>query len=52
MATHPIADQLGHMDLRRSGVNAAIRQLPGSSLPGIRTAIHAIVKPAAIQEVE
>lgn len=41
-----IAQQLSEADLKRSGANAMIRQLPGATLPGIRTAIHAGVKPA------
>lgn len=41
-----IAQQLSEADLKKSGANAIIRQLPGATLPGIRTAIHAGVKPA------
>lgn len=41
-----IAQQLSEADLKRSGANAMIRQLPGATLPGIRTAIHVGVKPA------
>lgn len=41
-----IAQQLSEADLKKSGANAMIRQLPGATLPGIRTAIHVGVKPA------
>lgn len=47
-----IANQLGSGDLKKSGVNAMIRQLPGSTLPGVRTAIHVGVKPALSDAVE
>lgn len=40
-----IAQQLGEGDLKKSGANAIIRQLPGATLPGIRSAIHVGIKP-------
>jgi hypothetical protein len=47
-----IADQLSKGDLKKSGANAIIRQIPGATLPGLRTAIHVGVKPAFIDAVE
>lgn len=47
-----IAEQLGTGDLKRSGANAMIRQLPGATLPGVRTAIHVGIKPALHGAVE
>lgn len=47
-----IADQLGEGDLKRSGANAIIRQIPGATLPGIRSAIHVGIKPALHGAVE
>jgi hypothetical protein len=47
-----IAQQLGEGDLKKSGANAIIRQLPGATLPGVRTAIHVGVKPALQEAVE
>lgn len=47
-----IATQLGAADLKKSGANAIIRQLPGATLPGMRTAIHVGVKPAFQGAVE
>ncbi|MDR6818509.1 hypothetical protein J2X76_003686 [Neorhizobium sp. 2083] len=47
-----IAQQLGDADLKKSGANAIIRQLPGATLPGIRTAIHVGVKPALQEAVK
>ncbi|RVL87578.1 hypothetical protein CN140_01190 [Sinorhizobium meliloti] len=41
-----IAQQLGEGDLKKSGANAVIRQLPGATLPGVRSAIHMGLKPA------
>jgi hypothetical protein len=41
-----IAAQLSQGDLKKSGANAMIRQLPGATLPGIRSAIHIGIKPA------
>lgn len=43
---HQIANQLMQGDLKRSGANAMIGQVPGASLPIIRSAIHYKVKPA------
>jgi hypothetical protein len=40
-----IAQQLSEGDLKKSGANAMIRQMPGATLPGIRSAIHVGVKP-------
>lgn len=47
-----IAAQLSQGDLKKSGANALIRQLPGASLPGIRSAIHVGVKPAVHEAIE
>lgn len=47
-----IAQQLGEGDLKKSGANAIIRQLPGATLPGVRTAIHVGVKPKLQEAVE
>jgi len=47
-----IAQQMGEGDLKKSGANAIIRQIPGAALPGIRTAIHVGVKPALVDMVE
>lgn len=47
-----IAEQLSKGDLKKSGANAIIRQLPGATLPGIKTAIHAGIKPAVHDAVE
>lgn len=41
-----IAEQLSQADLKKSGTNAIIRQIPGGSLPGIRTGLHGFIKPA------
>lgn len=41
-----IANQFAAGDLKKSGVNALIRQLPGATLPGVRSAIHVGAKPA------
>ncbi|MDW9902028.1 hypothetical protein GOA77_09130 [Sinorhizobium meliloti] len=41
-----IANQFSSGDLKKSGVNAVIRQLPGATLPGVRSAIHVGAKPA------
>jgi len=40
-----IARQLSEADLKKSGANAMIRQMPGATLPGVRTAIHVGIKP-------
>ncbi|PJR16797.1 hypothetical protein [Sinorhizobium meliloti] len=47
-----IAQQLGEGDLKKSGANAMIRQLPGATLPGIRSAIHVGVKPTFQEAVD
>lgn len=45
-----IAEQLSDGDLKRSGVNAMVRQIPGGSLPGIKTGLYTGVRPA-LQEL-
>lgn len=40
-----IAEQLSTGDLKKSGANAMIRQVPGGTLPGVRTGLHMWVKP-------
>lgn len=47
-----IAEQLSKGDLKRSGANAMIRQIPGASLPGVRSAIHVGIKPRLHEAVE
>ncbi|WP_316859930.1 hypothetical protein [uncultured Cohaesibacter sp.] len=47
-----IASQLSKGDLKKSGVGAIIRQVPGGSLPGVRTGMYAGVKPWANEAVE
>ena len=47
-----IADQLSKGDLKKGGANALIRQVPGATLPGVRSAIHLGVKPALMGAVE
>lgn len=47
-----IAQQLSEGDLKKSGANAIIRQLPGATLPGVRTAIHVGVKPQIHEAVD
>lgn len=47
-----IAQQLTQGDIKKSGANAFIRQFPGATLPGIRTAIHVGIKPALQDAVE
>ncbi|MDM9629546.1 hypothetical protein QTL95_27045 [Rhizobium sp. S152] len=47
-----IAQQLAAGDLKKSGANAIIRQLPGATLPGVRSAIHMGLKPALVDAVE
>jgi len=47
-----IAEQLSKGDLKQSGANAIIRQIPGATLPGVRSAIHLGVKPALVDAVE
>lgn len=40
------ADQLASGDIKKSGANAAIRQIPFGTLPGIKTGLHMYVRPA------
>jgi hypothetical protein len=47
-----IARQMGTGDLKESGANAIIRQIPGGTLPGIRSALHMGIKPALVDAVE
>lgn len=47
-----IASQLAAGDVSKSGVNAAIRQVPGASLPGIRTVLHGTIKPTLQEAVQ
>lgn len=47
-----IAQQLGEGDLKKSGANAIIRQIPGATLPGIRSAIHVGIKPQVHEAVD
>lgn len=47
-----ISQQLAEGDLRKSGANAIIRQLPGATLPGVRTAIHVGIKPSLHEALE
>lgn len=47
-----IAEQLSKGDLKKSGANAIIRQVPGATLPGVRSAIHMGVKPALVDAIE
>lgn len=47
-----IAQQLSEGDLKKSGANAIIRQVPGATLPGVRTGIHLGVKPALQDAVD
>lgn len=47
-----ITEQLTAGDLKPSGANAIIRQIPGATLPGVRTAIHVGIKPAFVKAVE
>ncbi|MFN7089987.1 MAG: hypothetical protein ACK4P4_05495 [Allorhizobium sp.] len=47
-----IAQQLSEGDLKKSGANAIIRQVPGATLPGMRTAIHVGIKPALQDAVD
>lgn len=44
-----ILDQLIGGDIKKSGVNAAVRQLPGATLPGFRTGINVGLKPALME---
>ena len=47
-----INEQLLGGDLKKSGVNAMIRQVPGATLPGFRSAIHIGIKPALTDAVD
>ncbi|AVX04241.1 hypothetical protein MXMO3_01715 [Maritalea myrionectae] len=47
-----IAAQLSNQEITRSGVNAMIRQVPGASLPGVRSVMHQSIKPLAQEAVE
>lgn len=40
-----IAASIGKQDFTKGSVNAMIRQIPGATLPGFRTAIHVGIKP-------
>lgn len=40
-----VFSQLAQGDLKPSGVNAFLKSVPGNTLPGARTAIHAGIKP-------
>lgn len=47
-----IAIQTSAGELNKRGVNAIIQQVPGATLPGVRSAIHIGVKPALFDAVE
>jgi len=47
-----IAGQLSAGELTKRGANAMLRQVPGATLPGVRTAIHVGIKPAISDAVE
>lgn len=47
-----IAQQLAEGDLKKSGANAIIRQIPGATLPVARTAIHVGIKPKLHEAVD
>lgn len=47
-----VVTQLMSGDIDKQGVNAAVRQIPGSALPGIRSVLHGGLKPMAQQAVE
>ncbi|MQW45573.1 hypothetical protein CN090_13140 [Sinorhizobium meliloti] len=47
-----ILRQVADGDIKESGANAVIRQLPGATLPGVRSAIHIGLKPALADAVE
>lgn len=47
-----ILQQVVEGDIKKSGANAVIRQLPGATLPGVRSAIHIGLKPALVDAVE
>lgn len=47
-----IGRQLAAGDVKKGGANAMIRQIPGGTLPGVRTGLHTFVKPAIQDLVE
>ena len=47
-----IAEQLSKGDLKKSGAGAIVRQIPGGSLPGIRTGMYGFVRPMVNEAVE
>ena len=47
-----IAEQLSKGDLKKSGANAMIRQIPGATLPGVRSGIHLGLKPWLVEAVD
>ncbi|SCW38999.1 hypothetical protein SAMN02927900_01287 [Rhizobium mongolense subsp. loessense] len=47
-----IVSQIAGGDLKKSGANAIIRQIPGATLPGIRSAVHIGLKPALTDAVD
>lgn len=46
------ASQASQGDLKKSGANAIIRNIPGGSLPGVKSALHYGLKPWMIDAVE
>ncbi|MDS1138577.1 hypothetical protein [Nitratireductor indicus] len=47
-----IATALAKQDMNKGAANALIRQIPGATLPGARTAIHVGLKPALHEAVK
>jgi hypothetical protein len=47
-----IASSLAKNDFNKGSANALIRQIPGATLPGIRTAIHVGIKPELHEAVD
>lgn len=47
-----IASALAKRDMNKGAANAMIRQIPGATLPGVRSAIHVGLKPALHEAVE
>lgn len=47
-----IATALAKGDMNRGSANALIRQVPGATLPGVRTAIHVGIKPELHEAVD
>lgn len=41
-----IAEQMSRGEMTKGGTNAIIRQIPGGTLPGVRTGLHGFIKPA------